>query len=59
MLNKGPIVKELLNQMVSMIRRMAVDLFLISQSLFNRLMNKVAVLERSGLYMDFNHIAFL
>lgn len=32
---------------------------LIFQSLFSQLTNKVAALERSGLYVDFNNVAFL
>lgn len=33
--------------------------FLISQSLFNQLMNKVAILEGLGLSVDFNNMALL
>lgn len=33
--------------------------FLISQSLFNQLTNKVAILEELGLSMDFNNMALL
>ena len=55
-----PHLKEMLStQMVKMILRMSVALSFISQSLFNQLMNKVAILEAEGLYMDFNNMALL
>lgn len=55
-----PHLKEMLStQMVRVILRMSVDLSFTSQSLFNQLMSKVAILEAEGLYMDFNSMALL